>query len=827
MSTSLVPTPVASFIAAGRAAAEGDPAPYFRRVFDVAPGLRSATLRVTALGIVDAFLNGRQVGDDVLAPGWSSYRHRIAVSTHDVTEHIVPGANVLGAIVAEGWAVGRIGFEHRRHLYSDRPALYLELRLDYGDRTETIGTDESFRVGEGAVRSAGVYDGECYDARLEPAGWLSPGFDDSGWLPASLHDVDLSVLTDDGAPPIRRIEEIRAVAVTLTPSGRTVVDFGQVITGWVQLRLTGEPGDTVTLRHAELLTPAGEPEYETLRTARATDQYTLRGGGPESWEPRYTFHGFRYVDVEGWPGELDLDDVRAVVVHSDMVRTGWLETSDPLLSRLHENVVWSMRGNFVGVPTDCPQRDERLGWTGDIHAFAPTAAFLYDVRGVLGSWLDDLAAEQAEKGYVPWVVPDVMSNPSAPTALWSDAAVGVPWSLYREYGEVEILRRAWPSMTAFVSQVESLLDADGLWGSGYQFGDWLDPDAPEDDASGGKTDRHLVATAYFAETARRMTEAALALDLSDLVAHYRALRERVVRAFQREYVAPSGRLVSESATAYALAICFGLVEAEQRERAGSRLAELVQKADYTVSTGFAGTPLVSHALTDTGHLETAYLLMTEQECPSFLYPVVQGATTIWERWDSIQPDGTLNSTGMTSLNHYALGSIATWMYRVIGGLEALEPGYRRMRIAPRPGGGLTSARLAHQTVHGLVEVAWKTEGGELKVRLTLPEGTTAVVELPEHPEAVTVEVGPGDHTWTYARLPRHREQYTFDTPLKVLAEDPVAWRNLTRVFRKHLPFPIDGSAPEAAHMSLAIVLPMIPHATPELELDLRNALAEL
>ncbi len=818
---------MAYFVAAGSSSVEGEPAPYFRREFTVDPGLRSARLRATALGVVETFLNGQRIGDDVLSPGWTSYTHRIAVTTTDVTDMLVAGENALGAIVGEGWAVGRIGFEHKRHHYSDRPALYLELELDYGDRVEIIGTDSRFRYAEGAVRSASIYDGEDYDARLEPEGWSEPGFDDSAWAPAVAHEVDLGVLVDDAAPPIRRTQELPAVSVLTTPSGRTVVDFGQVLTGWVRLRVSGPRGHTVTLRHAELLNAQGEAEYETLRTAKATDRYTLRGEGVETWEPAFTFHGFRYVDVEGWPGELDAADLTALVVHSDMERTGWLETSDPLLSRLHENVVWSMRGNFVGVPTDCPQRDERLGWTGDLHAFAPTAAFLYDVRGVLGSWLDDLAAEQREKGYVPFYVPDISGIPSAPTALWSDVVVGLPWTLYWEHGDVEILRCNWPAMVAFVDQVEGLLDPDGLWGSGFQFGDWLDPDAPPEDASGGKTDRHLVATAFFIRTLRRMTAAALALGLDEQAERYDALSDRVRAAFRTEYVAPSGRLVSDSATAYALAICFDLLDAPQREHAGARLAHLVTKSGYTVSTGFAGTPFVAQALSDTGYTDTAYLLLTEQSCPSFLYPVTQGATTIWERWDAVRPDGTLNSTGMTSLNHYALGSVAEWMHRVIGGLEAREPGYRRMRIAPQPGGGLTSARLAHETAHGRVEVSWRIEGQRLIIDATVPAGTEAEVVLPSHPDGAVETVGAGAHSWTYDIFVKAREAYTFDTSLKTLAEDRAAWRALTAVFKKHLPFPIDASGPEAEHVTLGIMLPMIPHSTPELERDLRETLESL
>ena len=820
-------SPAARFIAAEHPSSEGDPAPYFRRTFAVEPGLRSATLRTTALGIVETFVNGRRVGDDVLAPGWTSYRHRIGVSEYNVEEDLLVGVNVLGAVVAEGWAAGRIGFEHKRHHYSDRPALYMELTLEYDDRIEIIGTDETFRVGEGAVRAASIYDGETYDARHEPAGWHTPGFDDSHWRPAITRDVDLSVLTTDGPPPIRRAQELPVATVTTSPSGRTVVDFGQVITGWVRVRVSGAAGQIVTLRHAELLTADGEPEFETLRTAKATDSYTLRGGQHETWEPAFTFHGFRYVDVEGWPGDLDPADLTAVVVHSDMTRTGWLETSDPLLSRLHENVVWSMRGNFVGVPTDCPQRDERLGWTGDLHAFAPTAAFLYDVRAVLGSWLQDVAAEQREKGYVPWYVPDISGTPSAPTALWSDVVVGLPWTLYWEYGDVEILRKNWPAMTAFVDQVAGLLDPSGLWGSGFQFGDWLDPDAPAEDASGGKTDRHLVATACLVRTVRQMADSARALGLEGDAARYAALAERVAGAFRDEYVAPSGRLVSDSATAYSLAICFDLLNQEQRDRAGDRLAQLVAKNGYTVSTGFVGTPLVAHALSQTGHLDTAYLLLTEQECPSFLYPVTQGATTIWERWDAVRPDGSLNSTGMTSLNHYALGSVAEWMHRVIGGLEALEPGYRRMRIAPQPGAGLTFARLVHDTVLGRVDIRWHIAAGEMTVTVTVPAGASAEVVLPAHPDAARANVEGGTHSWTYAVPVDEREEYTFDTPLRTLAADRNAWRSLTRVFKKHLPFPIDASSPEAAHITLAMMLPAIPHSTPELERDLREALAGL
>lgn len=805
---------------------EGEPAAYLRRAFDLAERPTRATLRITALGVVEARLNGTVVGDEVLAPGWTSYRHRLMVSTHDVTDGLTVGANVLGAIVGEGWALGRLGWENKRNHYSDRPALFAELELEFGDRTEVIGTDERFRAGTGGVRANSIYDGETFDARLEPDGWDAPGFDDSAWAPVETFDWPLDALADASAEPIRRVEELAPREVLRTPSGRTVVDFGQNLSGRVRFTVTAEAGTTITLRHAELMTD-GEIDMQTVRTAAATDRYIAKGGGAETWEPRFTFHGFRYVEVDGWPGDLDADAIRAVVTHSDMPRTGWLETSDPLLNQLHSNAVWSMRDNFVGVPTDCPQRDERLGWTGDINAFAPTAAFLYDVRGVLGSWLRDLAAEQQAAGSVPWVVPDVLSTPSSPTAVWSDVAVSLPWTLYREYGDTAILRDAYPSMTTFIRQVAGLLDADGLWSTGFQYGDWLDPDAPADNPAGGKTDRHLVAAAYLCKTTREMAETARILGHEEDAAEFTGLAERVRAAFRREYVTPSGRVAGETVTGYALAIAFDILDDAQRQHAGDLLARLVAKAGYRISTGFAGTPLVTDALSSTGHLDEAYLLLLETGCPSFLYPVTMGATTIWERWDAIRPDGSLNPSGMTSLNHYALGAVVDWVHRTIGGLTALEPGYRRVRIAPQPGGGLTFARLRHTTAFGDVEVLWERDGDAMDVRATVPDGVTAELVLPLHPEGAVHEVGAGAHRFTYEVPASGRARsYGLSSTLKEIADDPAAWRAFTDAFAVHFPgVPLDASAPEAGFMSVETMLEYVPGASDQLRDDLVSALA--
>ena len=826
ISTSQVDRP--TFISAGESSTSDAPAVYFRKEFVVEPGLVSAVLKITALGIVVPSLNGVRVGDEVLAPGWTSYANRVLVSSHDVSESVRVGPNTLGAVVGEGWAVGPLSWEMTRSIWADRPALWVRLELTYDDRTVVVGSDDTFRIGSGAVRANGIYAGEVYDARLEPEGWDTPGFDDSAWTGAQPFEWDLASLEEDVPPPIRRIEEIAPVSIATSPAGATIVDFGQIVSGWVRLTVSGEPGATVTLRHAELLTPEGEPEFETLRLAAATDRYTLRGGGDESWQPEFTFHGFRYVQVEGWPGDLNENSLRAVVVHSDMDRTGWFETSDPLVSKLHQNTVWSMRGNFVGVPTDCPQRDERLGWTGDINAFAPTAAFLYDVRGVLGSWLKDLAAEQKAAGTVPWVVPTVLASPSTATALWSDVAVTLPWVLFQEYGDLGILRESYESMTSLIEEVEAALDEDGLWGSGFQFGDWLDPDAPHNNPSDGKTDRYLVASAYLVKTTREMADTAELLGELEDEQRFRRLHERVTRAFRREFVAESGRLVNESATAYALAISFGILDDEQMRRAGDRLAAIVAKSGHRISTGFAGTPLLTDALTITGHLDDAYLLLRQTEAPSFLYPVTMGATTVWERWDAVLPDGSLNSTGMTSLNHYALGAIADWLHRVVGGLERTEPGWRHFRVAPLPGGELTWAKTAHETPHGRAEVEWRVEGGVVSVNLTVPDGTRATVVLPLHPDGLTVEVGPGSHSWRYSDPSGYGGQVllTTSTPLGRIRKDfPPVWEAILEVIRLHYPgIPVEAAGPQIDGLSIVETMKILPAGLPGVDAALQAVL---
>ncbi len=807
--------------------------PLLRREFDVRANMTKARLYVTALGVYEAQLNGTTVGDHVLEPGWTRYDSRLCYQTFDVANLLCEGRNALGAIVGDGWYRGRLGFGGgRRNIYGDRLALLAQLEIDYADgTTECIVTDESWRAARGPILSSDLYDGETYDARLERPDWSKAGYDDRDWVGVRLLDRDLRTLVAPSGPPVRRTELIAPVTITTSPTGRTIVDFGQNLVGWLRLSVHGKAGQTITLRHAEVL-EHGDVCTRPLRTALATDHYTLRGGGVETWEPRFTFHGFRYAEVEGWPGSLQADNIRAVVCHSDLERIGWFECSDPLINRLHENVVWSMRGNFLSIPTDCPQRDERLGWTGDIQVFAPTACFLYDSAGFLPSWLADVAAEQkTAKGVVPFVVPNVLSMPSIPAAAWGDAAVIVPWVLYQRYGDAGILAAQFESMQDWVDYIDSLAGERHLWDRGFQFGDWLDPSAHPDHPGDARTDPHVVATASFARSAELLGQVAGVLGRAEEEARYLGLAAEVRAAFDAEYVTPAGRVLSDAETAYALALQFGLLKSdEQRRHAGQRLASLVRESGYHISTGFVGTPLICDALCSVGEYDVAFHLLMQRECPSWLYPVTMGATTIWERWDSLLPDGSINPGEMTSFNHYALGAVADWLHRTVGGLAPAAPGYRHLDVQPHPGGGLTHASARHITPYGVAECAWTIEAGQIEVVVVIPPNTTASVTLPRGGE-YAIEVGAGTHRWSYPYQRPRRPSLSLTSTLDELIDDPEAWNAVVRTIHlllsgldRHLD--ISNLLLQNRSMTLEQMLPLLPPVD-QLRMDLEAVLAAI
>src|SRR4051794_16284191 len=553
-----------------------DGAPLLRKevVLDQGHGdVTDARLHVSALGVFEATLNGTPVSDDVLSPGWSSYEWRIRYRTYDIAAQL-RDSNVLGVALGNGWYRGRLTWSGRRALYGDRLGVIGQLEVTFEDgHRQVVGTDESWTAGPSAVVANDIYDGQTIDARRRDDSWTRPGATPNGWAGVEVLDFDTSLLTPYVGPPVVRQDTLRPVEIWTSPAGRTLVDFGQNLVGWLRFRVQGEPGATITIRHAEVLED-GELGSRPLRTALATDRFILSGNLDE-FEPTLTFHGFRYAEVTGWPGELDADSLVAVVVHSDMYRTGYFECSDDMLNRLHSNVVWGTRGNFLDVPTDCPQRDERLGWTGDIAVFSPSASFLFDTSGFLRSWLADLAAEQQEDGSVPFVIPDVLNGASPAAAAWGDAATIVPWVVYQRFGDADLLRRQLPSMRGWVDRMASAADDRGLWVGGFQFGDWLDPTAPPDQPFLAKADPDVVATAHLARSAQVVADAAAVLGDEATATRYGDLAARVRQAFAEEYVTPAGRVLSDAATAYGMALEWALLPtAEQREGAGRRLADL-------------------------------------------------------------------------------------------------------------------------------------------------------------------------------------------------------------------------------------------------------------
>ncbi|MFC8719523.1 family 78 glycoside hydrolase catalytic domain [Kitasatospora sp. NPDC057198] len=739
------------------AAADPRPAALLRHDFHLhdAP-VASARLYATALGVHDLEINGQLVGDQRLAPGWSAYRERLRYQTHDVTHLLNPGANAWGAHLADGWYRGRLGFNGgNRDIYGTRTALLAQLEIHYTDgTTQTVTTGPDWHSTHGPVTATGILDGEHHDARREIPGWSTPHHRVDDWHGVTTLPFDPLRLTAPDGPPVRAIETLRPATTTRLPDGRILLDYGQNLVGHLRLTLQGPAGTTVTVRHAEVL-DHGHLATAPLRDAAATDRYTLRGDPDgERWEPRFTFHGFRYAELHGWPGDLGPDDALAVVLHTDMERTGWFECSDPRLNQLHDNIRWSMRGNFLDVPTDCPQRDERLGWTGDAQIFAPTGTFLYDCAGPLTSWLKDLAADQARDPHQvpPLFTPQIPVNMPFPVpphnmamAGWGDAAVLVPWTLHQRYGDSDVLRRQYPSARAWVEAVTEAAGPDLVWRSPFQLGDWLDPTAPADDPSHVSTPHDLVATAYFAHSTRTLARTAALLGRDADHQRYDDLADRIRTAFQQAFTTAPGTLTADTQTAYALALCFDLLPEADRPTAGNHLARLVAARGHTIGTGFLGTPLVCDALTATGHADTAHRLLAATDCPSWLYAVDMGATTIWERWDSLLPDGTVNPGEMTSFNHYAFGAVADWMHRTLAGLAPEEPGYRVLRIAPRPGGTLTWARAEHRTPHGTAAVHWHIDHNTLTVTATVPHGCEAIIDLPgQQPQ----HVGPGTHTLT-------------------------------------------------------------------------------
>ncbi|RKE64434.1 alpha-L-rhamnosidase [Microbacterium sp. AG238] len=759
-----------------------------RREFAVAETVVAAELQVAAHGVYRARLNGADVDDAVLQPGWTAYQHRLPLHLTDVTPSLRPGEmNALTLEVAGGWFTETYGFgETAERFYGDQPGVGPLLRLRHRDgRIEEIRADGRWRLyGDGELVSSGIYAGDEVDLRRHPHGWDVAGFDDTAWGAPGLTQPDRQPEAID-VEPVRRI---RFLPVATMPEsadpGLVLLDFGQNIVGRVRFRVSGPAGTRIVLRHAEVL-DGGRLSTRPLRAAAATDTFVLDGTDDSVCEPRFTFHGFRYVEVSGYPGELDPADFSAVVLHTDMKRTGWFSCSDERLTRLHENIVRSFTGNALALPTDCPQRDERLGWTGDAQVFAPTAASLFDADAFFSSWLIDVAAEQGCRGgRVPTVVPQTLGRLGETMAAgWGDAITVIPTVMHERFGDTRLLEQMTGPMRAWVDAVAHAAGPERLWERGFQYGDWLDPTSVRPDKA--KTDPGLVATAYFAHSARLTANALARSGEAPAAGRYAAVADDVRDAFAASYVTPRGRLSSDAPTAYALALEFDLLPSRLRSAAAARLAFLLRAGGYRMATGFLGTPLVLDALLSNGQSWAAERLLLQTMCPSWLYPLSQGATTVWERWDAVRPDGSLHPSGMTSLNHYALGSVGDVLHRRLGGLACAEPGWARLRIQPWFVSTLKHAGVTHDTPRGRASVAWERDADSrerVRVRADVPHGVTALVDLGDR---APFEVGAGTHTWEAAAEVRDSPRVGVDSDLALIADTPDACGAVSRSIAEH------------------------------------------
>ena len=718
------------------------PAPFFRKTFQITSPIKSATLTATALGLYECEINGRPVGDQVFAPGWTDYEKRVMSQTCDVTLLLREGENVLGAVLGDGWYCGFVGWKNRQ-LYGDRPRFLAQLRVALADGSEILFvTDGTWKTAIGPIRENDLLMGELHDARQDLGAWSSPGYDESAaWHLALSEPIDPKLSIEDRlGPPVRRKEEITPhldqAKLDEFRQPCLIYDCGQNFAGRARISVRAPRGTVIRLRFAEILDTNRALYLENLRGARATDHYICRGDGIETWEPRFTFHGFRYVEVRGLTAD-QLVSITGVVLHSDTPPTGRFRCSSDLLNQLQHNIVWGQKSNFLEIPTDCPQRDERLGWTGDAQVFVRTAAFNMDVRGFFHKWMRDVRDAQEAIGGIPPVVPNRqftdVKDDGGPA--WSDATIICPWTIYLCYGDEQILADHYESMRRYMDFLKKHRCAGPIrchwsvddWGG---FGDWLALDG-----SGkvdGATPRDLIGTAFYANDAAIMARVAALLGREEDAAAYRELHQAVADAFNRRYVTPDGLIASGTQTASVLALHFGLVDGAQKQTMARELARDVEKRGFHLATGFVGTPYILDVLEENGFLDTAYKLLEQETFPSWLFPVKNGATTIWERWDGWTPERGFQDKNMNSFNHYAYGAVGAWMVRTVAGLDLdpALPGYRHIIFRPRPGGTLTWAEASLETARGAAAIRWERDGNSLRLDLTVPDSAQATLQPP-------------------------------------------------------------------------------------------------
>ena len=734
---------------------DAPPAVYLQREFALPSAPEAARLLITARGIFDAWINGERVGADVLAPGWTDYRKRVDFLNYDVTHLLRAGDNVIHVVLGDGWFSGILSEPQFGLRYGHDPSLFAELVMHDGHREARVVTDASWQAASGPIIANALYHGETFDARIEPR----------DWRPVDLFTTPKIELCEKPCAPIRRMEERAPIAITGPRPGVFIFDFAENITGWARLRVRAKRGTGIALRFAEMLEADGTLHTANLRSARATDRYICAGGGEETWEPRFTFHGFRYVEMTLAPEGTELRnfsklrkgknlsaefrhlvkfrnsviELSAVIIHSALADTGTFECSDPLINQLQRCIVRGQKGNFLDLPTDCPQRDERLGWSGDAQIFAPTALYNMDAGPLFAQWMRAMRDGQRADGAFPDLAPHIILGHG--NAGWGDAGIIVPWTVWRFSGDTTILADNYAAMARHLAFMEKtsrdLIRPDTL------FGDWLAVDAARPEHT--PTPKDMIGTAYFAHCTKLLGEIAAELGNKRDAGRYAALAKRIRAAFVREFVTITGRVLGDTQTSYLLALGFDLLPKKLRPAATARLVELIRGRDWHLTTGFLGTPLLCPVLTACGRTDVAYKLLQQKTYPSWLYPVLNGATTMWERWNSWTREKGFGDVGMNSFNHYAYGAVGEWLYATVAGLSPAEAGWQRIRIAPEPGGGLTWARAEVQTPLGLARSSWQVKAGRFTLDVLIPEGATAEIFLPDK---TTRTVKAGAHTFT-------------------------------------------------------------------------------
>ena len=777
--------------------AEETACPVFVKEIALEKKVKRARIYATALGVYEIRLDGKKVGNAFFAPGWTNYKKRLQYQTYDATELFGEkdsGKHVLEITVGNGWYKGILGFTCTPCNYGDKAALLAQLHVTYDDGTEEVfATGDDWRVKTGPVRYSELYMGETIDStwKSEDAAAVEP------------FSYPMEQIVSQECEPVRITKRIAAKGLIVTPKGEKVLDFGQNMAGFVEVRVQAKPGQKITVRHAETLDKDGNFYPDTLRQAKSVDTY-ICDGTAQTFLPHFTFHGFRYICVEGLD-EVNPADFTACALHTDMRETGSFACSNAMVNQLQSNIQWGQRSNFLDIPTDCPQRDERLGWTGDAQVFCRTASYNMETALFFSKWLHDLRSEQTEEFGPPHVVPNILSDQEA-AAAWSDAATVIPWTVYQVFGDKRVLADQYESMKGYVDYITAHCGANSLWQTGYQYGDWLALDKEESADRTGATDKYLVANAYYAYSADLVRRAAEVLGYEEDAAKYGQLHRKIKELFDEEYITCTGRMVSETQTGCVLALHFNLAQEKYRARIAKSLETNIANHKNHLSTGFVGTPYLCHVLSENGMHDLAGTIFLKEDYPSWLYAVKKGATTIWERWNSVLPDGSFDESGMNRLNHYAYGSIGDWMYEKLAGINPAKPGYREIRIQPAFIRGITSVDASFDSVYGTIRSAWSCENGKITVDVTIPANTTAEIYLPEKEGAVKV----GSGSWHYeyeTETKLELERFTMDTTLGALVGEPLA----VELFNKHMPGMLDGPMIQFAYgmtiSELAAVMP--------------------